>query len=78
MIVAPYLINDNHWTVVLINVLSEELIYINPSGTKKADLDPIFQKISSGKRSFLQSEVKHALQKDSVNCGIFICVFMNP
>ena len=43
MIVAPLLINNNIRTVILINVLLEELVYINPLGTNATDLDGIFE-----------------------------------
>ena len=42
-ILCPLLINGNHWTVVLISMLTEEINYIDPMGARDDDLDAIIR-----------------------------------
>jgi hypothetical protein len=43
-ILIPLLINDNHWTVVLISNLTDTVKYINPFGTSDKALSDILEK----------------------------------
>ena len=84
-ILIPLLINDNHWTVVLISNLTDTVKYINPFGTSDKALSDILEKwkkFCSTRSSELKSkkwtseQLDHEIQLDLVSCGIFIMVFM--
>ena len=83
-IVIPLLVGGNHWTVVLISNLTEQLIYINPFGTNTSSAEAIFDswlKFAKTRKEYNFIEwsydlVEHSIQSDSFNCGVFICIFI--
>jgi hypothetical protein len=83
-IVMPLLINGNHWTCVLINNSTCEFIYINPFIATHEETKQKFElwrQFSESRREFQLfkwtcKNVNHSVQNDSVNCGVFICVFI--
>lgn len=77
MIAVPYIVNNNHWTVLLINTTSRELVYIDPLGPradKAAELMAGWQQFIGGDWNLVS--IDHAIQEDGANCGIYVCKFI--
>jgi hypothetical protein len=83
-IAMPLLINGNHWTCALINNCTREFIYINPfiaTDEETRKQFELWRQFSKSRKEFKLVEWKckkviHSVQKDSVNCGVFICIFI--
>ena len=90
VIFGPYHKNGNHWTLVLINFVTKQLLYIDPLGPPDeqsvadnfsycwlewALLHNSGSEASPVPTTLTAITTKHALQRDSRNCGIFtMCV----
>lgn len=78
LVALPYIVNNNHWTVILVNTISRNFIYIDPLGIRKERACELFETWKKFTRSVDWSldEVAHSIQTDAVNCGIYICNFI--
>jgi Ulp1 family protease len=85
-IVGPHIVNRNHWVSVIVDMNSANFQVIDPRGVS-CELSKTFydswvsyygkRNDASIKKWFHNSEnIKHPLQKDKHNCGIFVCLFI--
>ncbi len=85
-IVAPVLVNNNHWCVLFIKVRTCQVLYLNPSGETNERLQEVLLnwiKFCSTRKKLQSFKWKLELlenlpvQKDNYNCGIFVCYYVN-
>lgn len=83
-IVMPILVNGNHWCLIIADCEEKTFALLDPMGDKETQCSSYyntFQKFLSycfPELHHLQWNIKyirHALQKDSYNCGIYILYF---
>ncbi|CAF0878791.1 unnamed protein product [Brachionus calyciflorus] len=74
--------NKNHWCLVFIDLRNNFFNYIDPLGETKGRQKKFFQNWNfyfqqQYKINLIQDNIEHSLQKDSINCGVFVCFFLN-
>ena len=82
-IIGAFLINNNHWLAVYIDLLNFSFTIIDPLGSKgyQSRFFPIWEDYYKNRADFIDRKwtskfVDHPRQKDSVNCGVLVCVFL--
>ncbi|XP_073805203.1 uncharacterized protein [Danio rerio] len=80
-IVGPYLEDGNHWTFFHCSLVDQTILYLNSLGEQ----DDQYSKLAENWSTFAASKgfqgpwkmIKrcHALQNDSISCGVFTAVF---
>lgn len=83
-IAAPILINNNHWCCLFININAAEFLYLDPMGKNETTINSFFDnwKLWSSTVDSLKSkswsllDIDYTKQKDSTNCGIYICEYL--
>ena len=76
-------INENHWALLFVSMTENTIYYINPSGTNKHTLNEVaenFSKFAASSKHFKHIRfngqyIKHQIQKDDHNCGVYVCHF---
>ncbi|XP_050961129.1 uncharacterized protein LOC127162372 [Labeo rohita] len=80
-IVGPYLEGGNHWTFFHCNLVDRTLMYLNSLGEQDEQYNKIAENWSTFAASkgfqgpWKMTKRSHALQNDSVSCGVFTAVF---
>ena len=82
-IAGPVHLNGNHWALLFVSLKTKEIYYIDPKGTTEDDLNNIGNKFitfaSTNKHlkgiKFSKVLIKHQIQCDMFNCGVFVCYF---
>ncbi len=85
-IVGPHIVNRNHWVSVIVDINSALFQVIDPRGKSYKFSNTLFdtwvtyydnRNDASIKKWFNNSEnIKHPIQKDDYNCGVFACLFI--
>ena len=87
LILAPYNIDSNHWALVSVNLNNREILYIDPGQTSTEIKDFNFkeakgimskilrQKFDLDINDFKTYSPPHITQKDTYNCGVYICFY---
>lgn len=83
-LLGPHLINTNHWTAIIINIPSKEFTFIDPFGASTDVVNEMFNKWlnyyhrrhDAQHSNWKIRKFEHPIQKDSWNCGIYVCKFI--
>ena len=83
-IVGPHLINQNHWTAIIIDIKKKLFLSIDPQKYKSHLLDIHFNSWLQYYESqgYLQSTIwkkiaiDHPIQTDTCNCGVFVMLLI--
>ena len=79
-ILIPFNPTNNHWKLIYINLKEHSVSVLDPMVSKSQDEDSfnvakaILQK-KFGISKFDKLHFEYSLQRDSVNCGVFVCYF---
>jgi hypothetical protein len=82
LIFFPHNIWLRHWTLIVVDIQAQELIYFNPIGYKPekkeislfSDILVLIQEtFKIDTTSWLCKIIPHVLQSDSYSCGVFVC-----
>ena len=80
-LVIPIL-HNNHFTLVFANFETKKFIYLDPLEEKSIISDELFLKflkilnmVNINTEGWQNFEIPHDLQKDTFNCGVFVCQF---
>ena len=75
--------NGIHWALLFVSIQDQTVVYIDPMGTTKDKSDSVcksFAKFAETSKNlknfkFTTKFIEHQLQKDTYNCGTFVCYF---
>ncbi|CAF1024447.1 unnamed protein product [Brachionus calyciflorus] len=82
-LIFPFNKNGNHWCLFFASIKNGTVTYIDPLGENQQDFDFYFKNwcdFSSRRNDLNKIEWKkqsycHSIQNDSINCGIYVCIF---
>lgn len=82
-IIGALLINNNHWLAVYIDITNFTFTIIDPLGSRAYQTrffniwtDYYKNRNDCIERNWTTKYFEHSIQKDSVNCGVLVCVFL--
>lgn len=72
------IINNNHYTLVHLSTKTKSFYYYNSLKNSRPSKENIFQTFINhmGDNMWKCGNIDHDYQKDSFNCGVFICLFI--
>ena len=74
---GPVFKNGNHWCLIYIYLLTNDIYYIDPNGAHEDEA----KNVENNMRKYLNNtqlklaSINHQKQQDSYNCGVFVCHF---
>ena len=74
-----------HWTLFFVSIKKKQIFYIDPQGTDektRLEISKNFIEFAKGVKFFKNIKfenvlLKHQIQKDNYNCGVYVCHFFD-